>query len=231
MVTSAWVKLPTVWIKEGGLESFRWIGSEGPAGVAALMVLTVLAHNADKDSGIATITYDQIAEAVGLSRSKISAGLRKLESLGIVAMGDKRSEYRLCGFAYNGWGKLPASSLYARNVIRPFADFTLRKKAELDALKLYFLFVERRDEVTNLAHISYDKISRLSGISRNAIKTAQSLLISANMIYVEHIPLEDSEYGVANSYRLIGINPRVHLGTRLRSDPELLLREKTVGDM
>jgi hypothetical protein len=100
--------------------------------------------------------------------------------------------------------------------IRAFADFRLRKVVELDALKLLFLMVERRDNRTNLANISYPKIEEYTGILNVRIKTAISYLASHSLVHVEHIPRMNSEYGVANAYRVAGIEPYNHMGTRGR---------------
>ena len=44
-------------------------------------------------------------------------------------------------------------SMYSSGRIIAFDEFRLRKVIELDALKLFFLFVARRDQKTNLANI------------------------------------------------------------------------------
>lgn len=57
---------------------------KGSDNVAALMVLTAIAHHADPDSGLSRLTYDQTAAITGLSRAKISGGLDLLEERGII---------------------------------------------------------------------------------------------------------------------------------------------------
>jgi hypothetical protein len=69
-----WVRLPTGWIRDHGLTEFRWAGPDKADHTAALMVLAVIAHHADDQSGIARRTYDQLGAATGLSRAKISGG-------------------------------------------------------------------------------------------------------------------------------------------------------------
>ena len=55
-----------------------------------------------------------------------------------------------------GWAKLPYKSMYSASTIAAFTDFQLRRVAELDALKLFFLFVARRDRENNVANIGYE---------------------------------------------------------------------------
>jgi hypothetical protein len=82
----------------------------------------------------------------------------------------------------------------------------------LDALKLFFLFVARRGRDTNLASIGYDKIEEYSGMKRLRIKPAISFLASLSLIYVEHVPSKTTP-GIANAYRIVGLESYHHLGT------------------
>lgn len=215
MTLQSWVKLPTAWIENRGLRSFRWGPRTGSAGISGLMVLMVLAHRADPDSGEVRVTYDDIVVATGLSRTSVSNGLRALESRCIVAqVPGERSAYQLVGYnPKRAWGKLPARDLYRGSEIRAFRDFHLRRVAELDALKAYLAFVARRDNASNRAMLSYDKIEYYTGIRRNRIKSALSLLAANSLVYVEHMASEENPYGIANAYRIAHIDPRRHMGT------------------
>jgi Helix-turn-helix domain len=110
--------------------------------------------------------------------------------------------------------------LYQAGRIAMFQDFNLRKPAELNALKLYYLFAARRGEDTNLANISYDTIAEYSGLDRNRIKTAISFLAAEGVVHVEHVSSSKSQYGISNGYRLAHIQPRFHMGTRGRGIDE-----------
>lgn len=218
----AWVRLPSTWISERGLVSFKWANGGGGADqIAGLMVLTVIAHNADQVTGRTRITYDDFCAHTELSRAKVSRGLTVLEDQGLIrrARDAGQSVFQLAHYNPDrDWAKFPAKSMYSGDErIRAFADFRLRKVVELDALKLLFLMVERRDNKTNLANISYPKIQEYTGILNVRIKTAISLLASHSLLYVEHIPRVNSEYGVANAYRIAGVEPFNHMGTRGRT--------------
>lgn len=216
MALKAWVRLPTAWIARGGLQQFRWEKEKGANNVAALMTLMVIAQHAD-EAGIAALTYDRLTEATHLSRTKVAAGLRVLEEAGLVkGQGLRRSRYEIADYASTPWGKLPTKGLYAHGGVAAFADFHLRRRAEMDALKLYFLVVARRNNETGIANLSYDKITDYSGIERSRIKSAISLLAGQGLLHVEHLPSEISAYGVSNGYRLAHLDPYVHMGTKGR---------------
>jgi hypothetical protein len=145
MALREWVRLPSAWIEEGGLQRLRWSGGEWDSGAdctAALMVLMAIAHHADEATGLARLTYDQLCETTGLSRAKVSAGLNILENLRVISrLPAGRSSFQLTRFGLQeGWCKFPARRLYVGSCIAAFQDFNLRKSAELNALKLYYLF-------------------------------------------------------------------------------------------
>ncbi len=210
-----WKKLPTGWIEDRGLTKLRWRAGEGSSNIAALMLLAVIGHHFDEDTISAQVTYDTFTVATGLSRTKISHGLKVLEEQEIIhRLEDRQSTYQLID--YNpaaGWGKLPARSLYHNGMILPFHEFHLRKKVELDALKLYFAIIARRNNNSNLAHMNYDTIENYTGIPRNRIKSAISLLSANTLIHVEHFTSTISDFGVSNAYRLVHLDPRRHMGT------------------
>lgn len=212
-----WVKLPTEWIRLGGLKRFRWEADRGSDNVAALIALIAIAHHADDENGVAKLTYNDLQGCTNLSRAKLSAGLTVLEENNIVVREPcGRSTYRLVDYGLVRWGKLPARRLYASGNIIGFSEFHLRKVVELHALKVFLLVIERRDNGTNLANISYEKIQDYSGIARHQIKSAISLLAANGLLHVEHVPSDASQYGISNAYRLPFIDPYSHMGTKGR---------------
>jgi hypothetical protein len=89
----------------------------------------------------------------------LSAGLDVIEARHLVERAVVgRGTYRLVGYNPDrGWAKFPAAGLYTNGVVALFDGFHLRRRAELDALKLLFLIAARRDRATNLAKITYEK--------------------------------------------------------------------------
>jgi hypothetical protein len=220
MANSPWMRLPSAWINNRGLTRLSWRhGGAGSDNTAALMALTVIAHEVDGESGIARVTYDQICNLTGLSRAKLSNGLDVLKNIRVINPGSReaRSTYSLADYDNGSWGKFPVKSMYSSGRIIAFDEFRLRRVVELDALKLFFLFVARRDQRTNLASIGYEKIEEYAGVKRVRIKSAISFLASLSLVYVEHPPSQISSYGTSNAYRIVGIDPRVNMGTRGRS--------------
>ena len=187
------------------------------------MTLTVVAHHANEENGIARLTYDELCSATGLSRAKLSNGLDVLERIGVVnRTPEGRSTYELSNFDPRaGWAKLPAKCMYSSERILAFDDFRLRQATELNALKLFFLFVARRGRDTNMANIGFDKIEDYTGIERPKIKAATSLLAAHSLVYIEHLPRQTNEIGVFNAYRIVGLDSYVHMGTRGRGMGEV----------
>jgi hypothetical protein len=214
-----WVRLPTQWIKNEGLIRFVWGGDGvGADNIAALMAIIAIAHEADSESGVARITYEDLGGRTGLSRAKLAAGLNILRRTELIdAQTEGRSHYKLVNYGLKGWGKLPASTMYSSGRIRPFEEFKLRRTTELDALKLFLLFVAFRGEDINAASIGYEKMSQYSGIHANRIKAAISLLTSHEMIVVDPRPKVDAP-GFIHTYRIVGIDSRRHLGTTGRKE-------------
>jgi hypothetical protein len=216
----SWVKLPSQWIEDGGLNGLRWTKGKGADNLAALMGLTVVSHHADADSGIARLTYDELCDRTTLSRAKLSAGLNILEQQKIIQREPLgRSTYRLANYdPAQGWAQFPAKGLYRGETVEAFTRFNLRNPAELDALKLFFLFASRRDRNTNMAKITYDKIEEYSGVDRNKIRRALSVLAANALVHIESVPSNVSQNGVAYAYRLAHLNTRRHMGTWGRAD-------------
>jgi hypothetical protein len=219
MALQEWIRLPSGWIQKGGLRALQWSGrGSGSNNTAALMALTVIAHNANREGGVARLTYDALCSATGLCRAKLSKGLDVLEDNKVIEREPEgRSTYRLSNFNPKGpWAMMPANSMYSGGRIISFDDFQLRSATELNALKLYFLFIARRGSDTNMANISYDKIEEYAAVERSKIKAAISRLALIPLIYVEQLPSRRNELGFANAYRIVGLNPYKHMGTQGR---------------
>jgi hypothetical protein len=210
MSRKTWVKLPTHWIEAHGLKDIRWSNGEGSSLAAGLMLLIVLAHHMDDATGRVRITYDALCEATGLSRTKVSHGLRALEAKQLIFRpSGQNSTYDLAAYTpEKGWGKLPCHGLYRGNQVSAFQAFSLRSRTELDALKLYLLFVSRRSTELNATQIGYDKIEEWTGINRNRIKNGVSLLIFQHLVNVESEKSKNSLFGNSHIYRLTHLDPR-----------------------
>lgn len=230
MTMPHWVKLPSAWIEDGGLTGFAWRG-RGSENLAALMVLIVLAHHMDPETGIARLTYNQLCAMASLSREKIAQGLALLRVHGLIEREVAgRSTFKLVHAlsATSPWAKLPARGLYHLGRVGFFGDFHLRSRAELDAVKLYLLFVARRSRESNMAHITFDQIEARTGIQRSSIRSGLSLLTVNGLIHVDRFESRRHVDGVSQAYRLTHIDSYNHPGTSGRSDPAI--REVSFDD-
>ncbi|MDR3417154.1 MAG: hypothetical protein P4L83_13300 [Nevskia sp.] len=169
------------------------------------------------ESGQTDVPYRVLAEAAGLSRASVSAGLKVLEARGLISRthSGRNVIYKLHRYNVPGeWAKLPARALYSSDFTRilPFKHFTLRNKNELNALKLYYLVLALRHNAENLARAAYDTIHLYTNIPQNDIRGAISFLAAVNLVHVEASP-RVGELGYRNGYRPVGISPRIHAGT------------------
>lgn len=215
----SWVKLPSGWLEQGGLEEFTW-GKQGGSGqAAALMVLLAVAHRAADETGIARLPYDELQWATHLSRTKIAEGLDILAERDLIVRGPQgRSTLQLSGYdPKQGWAMLPARRLYSSDGITAFSDFHLRRKVELDALKSYLAFAARRDRDFNRAFMTYEKLHDYAGIPEARIKAAISLLVVNNLVVVEQME-RSGGFGTSHAYRLSHLQTRRHMGTTGRAD-------------
>lgn len=219
-----WVRLPSAWIEAGGLRAFRWKAEQGGREIAALLVLAVIAHHSE--DGIAKLTYEEMSSKAGISRAMVSAALDILEERDVITRNVAgRGTFGLKNYnPMAGWAKLPAKGIYTGGVVQAFQHLTLRNKNELVALKLYFLFAAMRDNDTNYAHISYDKINERTGISRDTIRAGLSILAATGLVHVENAPTSGSLAGGAqtmyNRYRLTHLDSYRHAGTSGRAGIE-----------
>ncbi|WP_422008964.1 hypothetical protein [Reyranella sp.] len=212
-----WVRLPSKWIEDRGLRDFGWGRGEGANNTAALMVLAALTHQTDA-VGTAAFTYDRACRATGLSRAKVSAGLKVLIERSLIERGSARSSFRLSGYdKESGWAKFPAARLYRDGAIVSFQGINLRKRVELDALKLYYLFASRRDRKTGAAVITYQTIEDYSGVPRNNIRAALTWLAAEVLVHIDHVPSRIGEGHIINAYRLVHLDNRQHMGTSWRA--------------
>lgn len=212
-------KMPIAWINDGRLKRFRW-DDEGSDNLAALMTYLAILNHMDADTGIARVTYDQLTMATSISRQKVSAALDLLRRRKmIVREPEGRSSIGVRDYnPTEHWAKVPALGLYRGGEIVGLSEFRLRRRAELDAMKLYFLFAARRNRNTNMAQISYGKIEEVSGVKENYIKNALTVLGANGLVHVERLQSNQSELGISNAYRLCHLHTRMHMGTAGRQD-------------
>ncbi|MDP4535592.1 hypothetical protein Q3O60_05285 [Alkalimonas collagenimarina] len=223
-----WVKMPSDWIKDGEgtkLRSLKWQGEEKSDYIAALMLYLIFVHHANDEIttqfdevGRCSITYDALLAITGLSKAKISGGIQVLKSLELILVlqNGNRNVYVVKNYGeFSGWAKLPAKRLYSRSMseLSVFQNFKLRSKVELNALKIYLLILALRNNHSNAASVSYEKISTYTGVARNDIRKALSFLVTQGLVHVDQHSTEINEYSTSSRYRPCFIDAYKHQGT------------------
>lgn len=227
-----WVMMPSYWIRDKEstpLRNMKWSGPDKTDNIAALMLFIAMNHHANNfitidrpKIGRCVLTYTQLTCITGLSRAKVASGLRVLKKLGIISeinQGGRNNIYQIENYGANsGWAKLPAKGMYSEDLqkINAFQKFHLRSKNELNALKIYYIIIAFRNNDSNYATISYEKIVHYTGINRNEIKAALSLIINLGLIHVD-TRVSEVDYNTVNMYRLCYLESYKHRGTTARN--------------
>lgn len=220
-----WKRMPTGWIDHDTLHTLRW-NNDGSTNSAALMLYIALCIHASPyddpvqalKTGEASPTYIELMRFCGLSRAKVSDGLKLLVAINRISKrrNGVNTVYAIKGLEEQSncrWGKVPFKSLSRKGVLSPLFDkMSIRNKGTLHALKIFLMAVKFRDNQTNYAQFSYDKIEEFAGIPKFEIKKALSALSENNLLVIDSIRSQSNEYR-KNIYRVAGVNNTRHLGT------------------
>jgi hypothetical protein len=179
MANSTWMRLPSRWIDDHGLTQLSWSHAGGGSdNTAALMALTVIAHEIESETGVARITYDRICDLTGLSRAKLANGLNILKQIGVINSESQvaRSTYTLSHYNEGAWGKFPVKSMYSSGRIVAFDELRLRRVVELDALKLFFCSSHAATSEQILPTLGMKRLRSIRGSSVFASKVRSASL-------------------------------------------------------
>ena len=218
-----WGQAPIWWIREGLIRELKWSNDalgRGAAKISALKIyLTIIAlgdikkHEIIAAGGevsiaeqyVARLTYSRLTEVAGLSRKLISEGLDVLKELGLVhveVIGRSQS-YSLIGFKSTEWSKVPVRAIWDKDkgIIKPLNLFTMRNKIELYALKMYFYLLSVRDNRQPSSMVSFETISKQTGIPERDIPRTYTCLSGVGLLsYVD----KNRQDQLANSYNFTG---------------------------
>jgi hypothetical protein len=215
-----WVRMPAIWIKEGGLRDFGWSNQakvSRSTAIAALQLYIALLTQAEEKwradgcKLIAEMTYTRLMEITGLSRQLVAAGLEGLVVAGRIESEKegRKCRYVLIGYDFTGnWCKLPARQLYnaLKNThIEPFQMFQKRSICELDALKLFLYFAFARDNKKTFTMASFETISEKTGVAEKRIPRANAFLINCRLLAnLSREQSEDVKKKEPNKYFMLG---------------------------
>ena len=223
-----WARMPSYWIRNEEhipFPNMKWVGPNKSDQIAALMVYIILVHHANdeitnnrQEVGLCSLTYTELSDISGLSRAKIAGGIKILTNLDVISqIGIGRNNmYKIKNYGTRGgWAKLPTNGLYNNSYdkIHAFHKFHLRSKNELNAMKIYLLIVALRNNSSNYAKVGDERISYYTGVHRNEIKSAISLLINLGLLQVDTCDSDINEYSTVNMYRLCYLEAYKHRGT------------------
>lgn len=229
-----WKRLPSRLTNAQSLAELKWQKEGvGAANTAALMIYLAIGFFAvqkdDEASGLtageAAVTYERLREFTGLSRALISSGLGLLREWNLIdtRMIGRRAVHRICHFHDRNFMKIPCRYFYrSGTIISPLPNLSVRSQHTLNAMKLYFLIMGRRDIRNNHTVMAYPKLEFYSGVSKAKIKKALSVLVHENLIFVDLGRRYAGDYR-HNIYRVRGIDDYVNLGTLPDKDVENLL--------
>lgn len=213
---SQWHRLPSVPVTLA-LPQMTWStanGAKPAAETAALMLFVALSFMAttwtdeqNQFHALAEGTYVDLGEATGLSRALISAGLQRLQALGLIAPegSHQKRRYKINWPPEHRFFKLPCQAIVSGKVITPFRHFTMRSKHELHAMKLYLYFASIRGNHSFYSMASYETIFDRTRIPERDIKKAISLMINAGlMVSIDRDHKQMVDKNEPNKYYLAG---------------------------
>jgi DNA-binding transcriptional ArsR family regulator len=206
-----WIKIPAEPINKGSLKllSANAIGQS----IAALKTYTALLGTTDNERTSVTyctskVTLGDLETITGLSRSMVVSGINRLIELGLISAERQRGKtntYTITLYDTTPWGKIPFYNFLHERGPRLLCDFRPRGKLYLNALKIYLFLSVSVDRRTQLACRTYDKIEEKTGVRRNDIHRALSILIEFKMIKLRIVANQTEEH-LPNSYEICGIN-------------------------
>lgn len=215
-----WVRIPAIWIREGGLRDFGWSGNSivsRSTAIAALQLYVALGSRALEDwTGpncrlMSELTYSQLMQITGLSRQLVAAGLEGLvvaKRIKVDKIG-RKCRYEILGYTSHGnWFKMPARSLYnplIESQIVAFQLFQKRSVCELDALKLFIYYAYARDGVKTYTMAAFETICEKTGVAEKRIPRANAFLINAGLLAnLSRENVENRKTKEPNKYFLVG---------------------------
>jgi predicted transcriptional regulator len=174
-----------------GLEVKREVDVEALCNesIAALRLYLVLCCRADYATGIAPVTYPQLTLLAKMSRAVIARSFNRLEQEGLI---ERQAQATKSGTSVRivdwndeyTWGKIPKLHLHDGGSGRMLllAEFNYCK-ASLDALKVFIAILSHRDKSrAGIARLSYDALSKITGVPRYRVADAITKLYDMNII-------------------------------------------------
>jgi predicted transcriptional regulator len=218
--TNRWSRLPTKWINKHKLHKFQAGKQLGVSVSGMKILLAILLHaknnkliKIDHMQGCATLSYDQISTLVDISRAMINKGITLLVRCEIIELtvgkGSEKNIYKLLDYGeHDQWAKISNTRLFRspnQTKISTLYDFSQRRTNDLNALKLYLLLCATVDRKKGYAEIGYENITNKSGIPKNKIRRAISILLEHDLIKITKVNASIRGQNAPNQYHILGI--------------------------
>lgn len=155
--------------------------------IGLIFLSAEVAHESQREQET-IVTLSELEALAGISRPKIIEGVTLLADLGVITVaGTQRKRLYVIHWTGNTrWYKVPCRVHFADGVIKTFADFALRNRVELDALKIFLYLANVRDSSKSYSLATYEKITEKTGVSRPQIRRAIAFLIQTRLIANVH---------------------------------------------
>lgn len=215
-----WSRLPISWILDKKLRLFGAASMTGES-IAALKIYVAIVLRAENNGlanvgpnqGSSSVSYDELMSLTGISRPMIARGVRLLVVNQLIEIKPQgrggKSRYFLAAYASSyRWGKIPNRVWYGQpdeTRIEVLHQLSNRRVSDLNALKLYLAFGAFINANSRYAMIGYEKIAEYTGVSRNMIRKAISVLIEYNLVNVDREKSSFNKRNHPNKYEIIGL--------------------------
>lgn len=215
MSYNTWVKVPATDINSGVLKKFT--SATMGSSIAAMKIYIALLTKTNNDEKFDTYSFcnpslSELEQLTGLSRTLVVAGINMLEQIELIKIQRSRGRenyYQIGQYNKNPWGKIPKqrfTNTYKEIGGKVLHDFRARGKINLNALKIFLYLSVSVDRKTGCATRTYETIEIHTGVRRNDINVALSLLYEYKLIGVKRqADGETSKTNTPNSYYILGI--------------------------
>lgn len=180
-----WAPLPSYFIRYEGLRRMNPRQPSKDIAAAKLLILLTIKLKTHGVNGWVLLTYDEMTEMAGLSRTLVCRGIRRLEQFQLIKSdGAKKKRYSLLLHeSHKGWTKIPAGSLFDEaGTIRAFKTFHNRYDYELNALKLFLYLLHIRSNGDRYSYVTDATIYKKTGMSFSDIQLAVGFLKSCGLL-------------------------------------------------
>jgi hypothetical protein len=151
-------------------------------------------------------------DLTGMSRSMIAIGIKRLCELELLTVTHegrgRKNRYLFNNYMHGSWGKIPyrqVAGLGPNDRVEFLHELSCKRASDLNALKVYLLFCAHRSGSSRYAMIGYEKIQDSTGILRNRIRQAISILIEHGLVKVEQEKISGQTKNHPNRYHIMGL--------------------------